>query len=98
MMTGTPHFEDSLSATIRGTTSNNGPGGTGTTILIVRLGNSSAAVEPLAVAARQAAAPRQVTSEGRNRAFMDCHLPLVETDTSSPLVGIVLLSLCPVMG
>src|SRR5437016_1198047 len=72
MMTGTFHFADSLSATIRGTTSSNGPGGTGTMILIVRWGKSSAAIAPPGVVAIvHMAATRQVAIEERTRWLID---------------------------
>src|SRR6185437_4570774 len=72
MMTGTPHRADSFAAMIRGRTSNSGPGGTGTTILIVRLGKSSAAAAPRAVATIvKMAAMRQVVIEERARWFTD---------------------------
>src|SRR5689334_15852585 len=72
MMTGTFHFADNLSVTIRGTTSSNGPGGTGTTILIVRWGKSSAAIAPPdVVAIAHMAATRQVAIEERARWLID---------------------------
>src|SRR5258708_33488707 len=66
MITAMLHFDASFSAMIRGTTSNNGPGGTGTTILIVRLGKSSTAANLVVMPARQTAVQSQVISEERS--------------------------------
>src|SRR5689334_4666794 len=85
MMTATLHFDASLSAMIRGTTSSNGPGGTGTTILIVRFGNSSPAANVLVMAARQTAVQSQVISDKPSRVVIRCLPPIGQEGLSQPI-------------
>src|SRR5690349_23807858 len=88
MITAMLHFDASFSAMIRGTTSNNGPAGTGTTILIVRLGKSSTAANLVVMAARQTAVQSEVINEARSCGVIVCLLQLAKSGSRSQfLVG-----------